>query len=64
MNLNKVRQLAQGYEQLTPENKAKINSQVELAITRLDQAPKSMAWNLRSRVGDRVKWYKDVDEVH
>jgi len=64
MNLNKVRLLAQGYEQLTSEQKDKINSQVELAMTRLDQAPKTMAWQLRSRVGDRVKWYKDVDEVH
>ena len=33
-------------------------------MARLDQAPKSMAWQLRARVGDRVKWYKDVDEVH
>ena len=22
-----------------------------------------LAWRLRARVGDRVKWYKDVDEV-
>ncbi len=64
MNLNKVRQLAQGYEQLTPEQKEKITSQVGSAIAQLDQAPKSMAWQLRARVGDRVKWYKDVDEVH
>jgi hypothetical protein len=64
MNLNKVRQLAQGYEQLTSEQKEKINSQVETAMTRLDQAPKTMAWQLRARVGDRVKWYNDVDEVH
>ena len=64
MNLDKVRRLAQGYEQLTSEQKDKINSQVELAMTRFDQTPKTMAWQLRARVGDRVKWYKDVDEVH
>jgi hypothetical protein len=64
MNLNKVRQLAQSYEQLTAEQKDKVSSQVELAMTSFDQAPKTMAWQLRARVGDRVKWYKDVDEVH
>ncbi len=64
MNLDKVRRLAQGYEQLTSEQKKKISTQVENAMTRLDNAPKSMAWQLRARVGDRVKWYKDVDEVH
>ena len=63
MNLNKVRILAQGYEQLTPEQKARVDQQVEAALARIEQEPKSLAWRLRSRVGDRVKWYKDVDEV-
>jgi hypothetical protein len=63
MNLNKVRLLAQGYEQLTEPQKQQIGDQVQLALARLDEAPKSMAWRLRARVGDRVKWYKDVDEV-
>lgn len=63
MNLDKVRQLAQGYEQLTGEQKDIINSQVKAALARIDQEPKSLAWRLRARVGDRVKWYKDVDEV-
>jgi hypothetical protein len=63
MNLEKVRQLAQGYEQLTGEQKEKIDAQVKAALARIDQEPKSLAWRLRARVGDRVKWYKDVDEV-
>jgi len=63
MNLDKVRQLAQGYTQLTLEQKEKINSQVKSALTHIEQTPKSLAWRLRARVGDRVKWYKDVDEV-
>ncbi len=64
MNLDKVRKLAQGYEQLTIEQKQRIEQQVQSALTRLEQEPKSLAWRLRARVGDRVKWYKDVDEVH
>ena len=63
MNLDKVRQLAQGYSQLNDEQKAKVESQVKAALTRMEQEPKSMGWKLRARVGDRVKWYKDVDEV-
>lgn len=63
MNLEKIRSLAQGYEQLTAEQKAKVTEQVELAMTRIDQESKPLKWKLRSRVGDRVKWYKDVDEV-
>ena len=63
MNLDKVRQLAHGYGELKDEHKAHIESQVASALERLEQEPKSLAWRLRSRVGDRVKWYKEVDEV-
>lgn len=63
MNLDKVRKLAQGYIQLTAEQKQRIDHQVQSALARLEQEPKSLAWRLRARVGDRVKWYKDVDEV-
>jgi hypothetical protein len=63
MNLDKVRQLAQGYEQLGFDQKAKVSTQVNDILARLEQEPKSLAWRLRGRVGDRVKWYKDVDEV-
>jgi hypothetical protein len=63
MNLKKVGQLAKGYTQLTTEQKEKIDSQVKLAQRKIEQEPKSLAWRLRSRVGDRVKWYRDVDEV-
>jgi hypothetical protein len=63
MNLDKVKQLAHGYPQLTDEQKARVESQVDEALLRLNSEPKSLAWKLRDRVGDRVKWYKDVDEV-
>jgi hypothetical protein len=63
MNLEKVGQLAQGYDQLMDEQKAYVASQVETALARIEAEPKPLAWRLRARVGDRVKWYKDVDEV-
>jgi hypothetical protein len=63
MNLDKVRALAQGYNQIRQEEKARVDSQVEAALARIEAEPKSMGWRLRDRVGDRVKWYKDVDEV-
>ncbi|HSR19856.1 MAG TPA: hypothetical protein VLL49_02980 [Anaerolineales bacterium] len=64
MNLNKVQGLAHGYDQLTADEKSRVEAQVQAAMERIEAEPKSMAWRLRDRVGDRVKWYKDVDEVH
>lgn len=63
MNLDKVKQLAHHYTQLTPEQKSRVESQVDTILSRLNAEPKPLAWRLRDRVGDRVKWYKDVDEV-
>jgi hypothetical protein len=64
MNLVKVKQLALGYPQLTDEQKDHVVAQVDTALQRIEKEPKSLAWRLRDRVGDRVKWYKEVDEVH
>ena len=63
MNLEKVKRLAVSYPQLSDEQKARVTTQVDVALQRMEQEPKSMAWRMRSRVGDRLKWYKDVDEV-
>ena len=63
MNLEKVNQLAQHYTQLTTAQKEKVTTQVSEIIARLNNEPKSLAWRIRARVGDRVKWYKEVDEV-
>ena len=63
MNLNKVKQLSQNYLQLSAEEKAKVASQADAALAALNAEPKPLAWKMRDRIGDRVKWYKDVDEV-
>jgi len=63
MNLDKVQKLATGYAQLSDDQKQLVVSQVTAALKRIEAEPKPMAWRLRARVGDRVKWYKDVEEV-
>jgi hypothetical protein len=30
---------------------------------RIDDEPKTRKWRLRARVGDRIRWYEDVEEV-
>ena len=64
INLDKVKVLSQGYEQLSDGDKRHVAEQVDTALARIEAEPKTTGWRLRSRVGDRVKWYKDVDEVH
>jgi hypothetical protein len=63
MNLDKVKQMAGQYSQIEGEQQTQIVTQVETAKARIEAEPKSRGWRLRDRVGDRVKWYKEVDEV-
>jgi hypothetical protein len=63
MNLEKVRQLSRGYTELSEENKQAVVTRLDGISGRIEAEPKSLAWRLRARVGDRVKWYKDVEEV-
>jgi hypothetical protein len=63
MNLEKVRRLADGYEQLSADEKARVAEQVGSIKDRIDEAPKSLGWRMRAKVGDRKKWYRDVGEL-
>jgi hypothetical protein len=63
MNLDKVRQMAEHYEQLAREETGRVGDQVRAALDRIEAEPKSMSWRLRARVGDRKKWYRDVGEL-
>jgi hypothetical protein len=29
----------------------------------MEAAPKSLAWKMRAKVGTRVRWYEEVEEV-
>jgi hypothetical protein len=63
MNLDKVRQMAEHYEQLTEDETGRLSVRVRAALERIEAEPKSITWKLRSKVGDRKKWYRDVGEL-
>jgi hypothetical protein len=63
MNLDKVRQMAEHYEQLTEAETRRVSEQVQAALDRIEAQPKSMSWRLRAKIGDRKKWYRDVGEL-
>ncbi len=37
--------------------------QVRTLLERIEAAPKGLGWKLRSKIGDRKKWYRDVGEL-
>jgi hypothetical protein len=47
---------------LEPDAVERITVRLTSLWKRVDEAPKSTRWKLRSRVGDRVRWYEEPEE--
>jgi len=62
-NLATVGKLAETYGTLTGEDRDIVEERRTTLLQRVEEEPPTLRWRLRSRVGDRVKWYRDVDEV-
>ena len=52
-----------GEFELPADGAATIVGHADELDTALDAAPKSMAWKMRARVGERVKWYEEPEEA-
>jgi hypothetical protein len=62
MNLERTRADIARYD-LTPEQEELIRSRLDDLRRGIDEAPKTVKWKLRARVGERVKWYDEPEEV-
>jgi hypothetical protein len=60
-NLDKVLDLAT--EQPLPDAPFKVAAQTERLRQVIDEAPKSVGWRARARIGEKVRWYETPEEV-
>jgi hypothetical protein len=51
-------------EEPLPAPARDVAEQIQALSDALAAAPKSISWRLRSRVGERVRWYETPEEVH
>jgi Icc-related predicted phosphoesterase len=62
-NIKKVSDFTGDYESLSSAEKEKVRSEAQALLKRIEGTKKSTRWKLRSRMGTKVKWYKEVEEV-
>jgi hypothetical protein len=48
---------------LSQEARERLEARVGLLSAALESAPKTRRWKLRARIGDRVRWYEDPEDV-
>jgi hypothetical protein len=63
-NLEKLDAALDRYQALPAQAAGAVRERVATLGRRVDDAPKSGRWRLRARVGTRVRWYEEVQEVH
>jgi hypothetical protein len=44
------------------EQNARVQVGAERLLELIDAEPKSMAWRMRDKIGERKQWWQDVDE--
>lgn len=57
------RSIAVGEEKLPAADSATVVARLGRIREAIDDAPKSRRWKLRARIGDRVLWHEDPEEV-
>jgi hypothetical protein len=62
LNIERSRQGLEHFE-LSSDDKRVLAGRLETLWSRIEAAPKSRRWKLRARIGDRVRWYKEPEEV-
>jgi hypothetical protein len=64
LNLKRVEEIVSEKDlPLADEERALILSRVGQILNTFETMPKPLAWQLRDRVGTRVRWYTEVEEV-
>ena len=60
MNLEKVRDYLPHFD-LSDEDRAVVAQRVAELLAAMNDYPKGTKWRLRAKVGDKVKWYNEID---
>ena len=64
INLKRVEEVVSDATlKLTKEERDLILSRVSHILQTFEEMPKSMQWKMRDKVGTRVRWYEEVEEV-
>jgi len=62
LNLNKTKALMDGYE-ISATDKNDVVKKIDELISKIDAQPKTTRFKWRAKIGEKKKWYNDVDET-
>ena len=63
-NLRLLDETLERYDGLSQEDRMIVRGRIKELEARIESEPKTLLWKARAKIGERVKWYKDVEELH
>ena len=62
-NLKLLDETLDRYDELSDEDRQAVRKRIEELKVRIEAGPKTLLWKARAKIGERVKWYKDAEEL-
>jgi hypothetical protein len=62
-NLKLTDEVLHTYVDLTDEDRWTVHDRIETLQERIEAAPKTLKWKARAAIGEKIKWYRDVEEL-
>jgi hypothetical protein len=62
-NLALLGEMLGDYEQLKEDDRIIVRDRIHELNARIEETPKTAVWKMRASIGERVKWYRDVEEL-
>jgi len=62
-NLKLLKEILGDYEELSEDDRNTVRMRINELEARIRSEPKTLRWKARAKIGERVKWYKDVEEL-
>jgi len=63
-NLRVLDQTLDEYDGLSAEDRTIVRTRIKELEARIENEPKTLKWKARAQIGEKVKWYKDVEELN
>ena len=59
-NLKRIQDHLREVDMLSENERSTLNARISMMLTAFENAPKSLAWKMRAKVGPKKKWYMEV----
>lgn len=63
-NLKELEHRLEAYDGLSLDDRQIVRDRITRLMDRIETEPKTLKWKARAKIGERVKWYKDVEELN